>query len=67
MHIYVTVAGNKGEMIVTAEQRLRAALIDLREIASRHQLVNGNFTVVAKRHAIPVNSLKYAYKNHPVS
>lgn len=49
--------------MLTPEQRLQFALIDLKRLASERQLLRGHFSLVAKRHAVKVKDLQKAYQS----
>lgn len=46
---------------MTKEERIRCALIDLRNIESNRQLLKGHFSLVAKRHGVKSTDLKDEY------
>ena len=49
--------------MLSDKEKLRIALIDLRNIESSRTLLNGHFSLVAKRHGVKVTDLKKAYNS----
>lgn len=49
--------------MLTTDERVRFALIDLKRLASERTLLKGHFALVAKRHNVTVKELKAAFNN----
>lgn len=47
--------------MLTKEQKLRIALLDLKNIEANRTLLKGHFSLVAKRHGVKVKELQKTY------